>query len=163
MADSRTQIVINLDVRDALGFDRTAQSLGFGSRNAYVVFLHRALQTAVQLTGPERHALRHLGDWGFQNFRNGTPTVQELARHCFTDEGALRKTLDSLKRLGLLAEAEPIEGPYRGDVRLSETRRLEITKAGLAATRAISFLEQQEAHTMVSERLAPSRLARVRR
>jgi len=139
----RTQVVVHLEPRDAAEFDATAASLGFPTRGAYVNFLHRAMKTAIQLEPLQGQVLRHLGDWGYVNFRQGAPTAEDLARHCFTSESALRKTLEALRRLGLLESDTAAEGPYDGDVRISSSRRYVLTKSGHAAARAVALLEAQ--------------------
>jgi len=141
MEDKRAQVVINLSPLDAREFDLLAESLGFPSRAAYVVFLHRVFKTAVQLSGQEGQVLQHLGIWGYSNFRGKSPDLSDLARHCFTDEGALRKTLEKLKERTLVAEAEDLGGSFDGDVRVGDGKRCYITSAGRAAAQVVPTLQ----------------------
>lgn len=138
--EKRAQVIINLGPADAREFDLLAQSLGFPSRAAYVVYLHRVFKTAVQLSAQEGQVLQHLGIWGYSNFRGGTPDLNDLARHCFMDESGLRKTLERLKDRGLVVERGEIGGSFDGDVRIGGGKRMSITASGRAAAQVVPTL-----------------------
>ena len=147
----RVQVVINLNATQAGELDSVAASLGFGSRAAYVMHLHNAFKTSVSLKRSERNVLRHLGEWGYSNFRSKTPDIAWLARTMMVDETWLRKTIISLGQLGLIAEVEDREGPFQGDVRMGRGKRQQLTRAGMVAARAAAHLDAAEVEQLISE------------
>ena len=134
---NKAQIIMNLsneqDIRD---IDTTITSLGFPSRASYFLHLHYAFKSAVELNQVENLLLRHLGDYGFHNFRE-TPTVEKLASTMAYDKNDVRKALESLKILELIAEVPYIEGRFQADVKISNEKSYQLTKKGLATVRAI--------------------------
>ena len=106
------------------------------------MFLHNALQAMLELTNIEKSILINLGVWGTKNFRE-TPDVATLANHAQHDEGAIKKSLESLEMRGLLAKVSNVQASFQFDVKVSPEKRYQLTPSGRAAAGAVFILHSQ--------------------
>ena len=143
----RVQAIIHMDEKVAESMKLTAESLGFGSRNAYLAFLHHALGSAAQLDRVSRRILEQLGEYS-ANFAAGTPNVAKLAGVCDAPEAAVRKSLERLKHAKLLVETEDFGGNFAGEVVLASAKKGKtgraymITEEGRASARASILMDR---------------------
>ncbi len=134
----RIPLSISLPASDVRDVDEVAVSLGFKSRGAYLLFLHRAMRSALELDPNERIVLANIFLWGRQNFRS-TPSLKTLASICMLSQEFVEKCLLRFESRGWFQRLPSLDAPFAFDVAISWQERLELTAQGRLVAQAVSL------------------------